>query len=137
MGIKRMALLGVAVLGLSAGAYGFADSLSVGSDSLSAGQQVTSSCQSGPMTVTYPIGSLAYDSAATASGFKVTSVSVTGVAAGCVGKTATLELTKGGDGTALVASTPVTMTLGTTTFAISGVVDAQNVTGASLVLTGA
>lgn len=136
MRTKRMILLLTTVLALSAAAYGFADSLSVGSDSLSAGQQVTASCQTGPMTVTYPVGSLTYDAAATGSGFKVTKVDVTGVAVGCVGKTASLELTKNGDGTALSSSSPVTMALGTTSFTISGVVDAKSVTGASLVITG-
>lgn len=101
MGIKRTVLLLIAVLALLAGACGFADSLTVGTDTLSAGQQVTSSCQADAMTITYPIGTLTYDSTATLSGFTVTSVSVNGMLAGGAGKIATLELTKGGNGTAL------------------------------------
>ena len=63
--------------------YGFAATLNVGTNQLSAGNATVASCQaSGTPTGTYAV---AYDS--TLASYKVSSVTVTGIDAGCATKT--------------------------------------------------
>src|SRR5690349_7090858 len=69
--------------------YGFAATLNVGTNQLSAGNASVASCQaSGTPTGTYTV---AYDS--TLSGYSVSGVTVTGIDANCHGKTPSATLT--------------------------------------------
>jgi hypothetical protein len=72
--------------------YGFAATLNVGTNQLSAGNATVASCQaSGTPTGTY---SVAYDS--TLPGYKVSGVTVTSLDAGCATKTVSVTLTGSG-----------------------------------------
>jgi hypothetical protein len=69
--------------------YGFAATLNVGTDQLSAGNAAVASCQStGTPTGTYSVG---YDS--TLPGYKISGVTVTGLDAACASKTVSVTLT--------------------------------------------
>jgi hypothetical protein len=69
--------------------YGFAATLNVGANTLSAGNATVASCQTtGTPTGTYTVG---YDSSI--SGYKVSGLTVTNLAAGCASKTVSLTLT--------------------------------------------
>ena len=110
--------------------YGFAATLNVGTNQLSAGNATVASCQaSGTPTGTY---SVAYDS--TLSGYAVSGITVTGIDAGCTGKTLSATLT-GTSGTSL----------GTVSGAIAGTslaltppahLDAKSVIGISVAING-
>src|SRR5436305_13932409 len=72
--------------------YGFAATLNVGTNQLSAGNATVASCQaSGTPTGTY---SVAYDS--TLPGYKVSGVTVTSLDAGCATKPVSVALTGSG-----------------------------------------
>jgi len=110
--------------------YGFAATLNVGSNQLSAGNATVASCQaSGTPTGTY---SIAYDS--TLPGYKVSNVNVTGIDAGCNGKTITVNLTSSTN--ASLGS--ITGTISGTSFAAAPAasVDAKLVTGVSVAING-
>ena len=131
--MKRLLFAGVTASTLAIGGYAFASSVNVSSADLSAGTTATLSCQpTTPIVVDYPMASLTYD--ASISGYKVTSINLTGVGAGCVGSTAKVELTTNDNGTALATSSVVTLTLGTNAVAIPGVVAASDITGVSIVI---
>jgi len=130
MEIKRLVLAGVIATALVGGGYALAANSNVSSESLSAGTAVTASCQSSTLTATYPSAGLSYDSSI--PGYKVTTVSLTGVAAGCVGKTAKLELT-GASNVSLGDST-ATLVLGANTFAFASPISASAVTGVAVVV---
>jgi hypothetical protein len=70
--------------------YGFAATLNVGTDQLSAGNATVASCQPAgtPATGTYAV---AYDS--TLPGYKVSGVTVTGLDAACASKPVSVTLT--------------------------------------------
>jgi fibronectin-binding autotransporter adhesin len=69
--------------------YGFAATLNVGTNQLSAGNATVASCQaSGTPTGTYAV---AYDS--TLAAYKVSSVTVTGIDTNCASKTVSVTLT--------------------------------------------
>ena len=69
--------------------YGFAATLNVGTNQLSAGNATVASCQaSGTPTGTY---SVAYDS--TLPGYKVSGVTVTNLDTNCAGKTVSVTMT--------------------------------------------
>src|SRR3954468_24370158 len=69
--------------------YGFAATLNVGTNQLSAGNATVASCQaSGTPTGTYTV---AYD--ASISAYKVSGVTVTGIDAGCATKAVSVTLT--------------------------------------------
>lgn len=133
MALKRLLLAGATASTLAIGGYAFASSVNVSSADMAAGTSATLSCQpSTPIVVDYPMAGLTYD--ASISGYKVTSIDLTGVGAGCVGATAKVELTSNDNGTPLVASSTVTLTLGTNAVAIPGVIAASDVTGVSIVI---
>jgi hypothetical protein len=110
--------------------YGFAATLNVGSNQLSAGNASVASCQaSGTPTGTY---SVAYDS--TITSYQVSGVTVTGIDVGCNGKTLSATLT-GTGGTSLGT---VSGTISGTSLALTPAahLDAKNVTGISVAING-
>jgi hypothetical protein len=86
---KRRTLFAVVLaLTIFGAVYGFAATLGVASNNLSAGNTTVASCETGSVTGTY---TTAYDS--TLPGFKVASVVVNGVSAPCATKTVSVTLT--------------------------------------------
>lgn len=130
MNFKRLLLAGLFSAALAGGGYAFAASANVASDDLSAGAAVTAACQATAITATYPAAGLSYDAAV--PGYTVAEVSLTGVTAGCVGKSAKLELT-GAEDVALGEAT-ATLVLGANTFTYVTPVSAADVTGVALVI---
>ena len=110
--------------------YGFAATLNVGSNQLSAGNASVASCQaSGTPTGTY---SVAYDS--TITSYQVSGVTVTGIDVGCNGKTLSATLTgTGGTSLGTVSGTISGASLALTPAAH---LDAKNVTGISVAING-
>ena len=112
--------------------YGFAATLNVGTNELSAGNATVASCQaSGTPTGTY---SVAYDSSIT--GYKVSGVTVTGIDAGCASKTVSVTLT--GAGGASLGSVSGTGPAGGGSLAMTpgAVISAASVTGLSVAING-
>ncbi|HZR96953.1 MAG TPA: hypothetical protein VFA56_14755 [Gaiellaceae bacterium] len=110
--------------------YGFAATLNVGTNQLSAGNATVASCQAtGTPTGTY---SVAYDS--TLGGYKVSGVTVTGIDVNCNGKSLSATLT-GSGGTNLgtlsgtVSGTSLALTPGST-------ISAALVTGVAVAING-
>jgi hypothetical protein len=86
---RRMLFASLLALTIFGAVYGFAATLNVGTNTLSAGNAAVASCQaSGTPTGTYTV---AYDS--TVPGYKVSGVTVTGMDPGCNGKTVAVTLT--------------------------------------------
>jgi hypothetical protein len=112
--------------------YGFAATLNVGTNQLSAGNATVASCQaSGTPTGTYTV---AYDS--TLPGYKVSGVTVTGIDAGCVGKTVSVALTGAAGaiiGAQLSGTAPAGGTLALTP---ASTISAALVTGVSVAING-
>jgi hypothetical protein len=112
--------------------YGFAATLNVGTNQLSAGNATVASCQaSGTPTGTY---SVAYDS--TLGGYKVSGVTVTSLDTNCAGKSVSVTLTGTGSsnlgtvtGTVPVGGGSLAMTPGST-------ISAAAVTGVSVAING-
>jgi len=132
--IKRKTLLAlVLALTIFGAVYGFAATLSVGANSLSAGNASVASCQqSGTPTGTY---SVAYDT--TTAAYKVSGVTVTGLDnTNCSGKTVSVTLT-GTSGTAILGST-MTGTVSAATLALTPgtTIAASSVTGVSVAING-
>jgi fibronectin-binding autotransporter adhesin len=112
--------------------YGFAATLNVGANQLSAGNATVASCQaSGTPTGTY---SVAYDS--TLAAYKVSGVTVTGIDTGCGNKSVSVTLTgtAGANlgtltGTAPVGGGSLALTPGST-------ISAASVTGVAVAING-
>ena len=112
--------------------YGFAATLNVGTNELSAGNATVASCQaSGSPTGTY---SVAYDSSIT--GYKVSGVTVTGIDAGCASKIVSVTLT--GSGGASLGAVSGTAPAGGGSLAMTpgSVISAASVTGLSVAING-
>ena len=112
--------------------YGFAATLNVGANALSAGNASVASCQaSGTPTGTYTVG---YDS--TLGGYKVSGVTVTGLDAGCATKAVSVTLT--GAANANLASLAGTVPAGGGSLALTpgSTVSAASVTGVSVAING-
>jgi hypothetical protein len=110
--------------------YGFAATLNVGTNQLSAGNATVASCQaSGTPTGTYTV---AYDS--TITSYEVSGVTVTGIDAGCAGKTVSVTLT----GAAGVNLGTVSGVAAGTSLALTPALhlDAKSVTGVSVAING-
>lgn len=110
--------------------YGFAATLNIGTNQLSAGNATVASCQaSGTPTGTYTV---AYDS--TLSSYEVSGVTVTGIDVNCNGKTLSATLT--GTGGSSLGS--VSGTISGTSLALTPAahLDAKNVTGISVAING-
>jgi hypothetical protein len=112
--------------------YGFAATLNVGTNQLSAGNATVASCQaSGTPTGTY---SVAYDS--TLAAYKVSGVTVTGIDTGCGSKTVSVTMTGAAGanlgtitGTAPVGGGSLALTPGST-------IAAASVTGVAVAING-
>jgi hypothetical protein len=112
--------------------YGFAATLNVGTNQLSAGNATVASCQaSGTPTGTYTV---AYDSSI--PGYKVSGVTVTGIDAGCVGKTVSVALT-GAAGAIVGAQLSGTVPAGgTLALTPASTTSAALITGVSVAING-
>jgi len=131
--IKRKTLFAfVLALTIFGAVYGFAATLSVGANQLSAGNATVAACQTGQAVGTYGI---AYDP--TLGGYKVSTVTVTGLdSANCGGKAISVTLT-GLSNTNLATLTGLVPTTGSTLpLTPSGTIDAQSVTGVSIAING-
>ena len=112
--------------------YGFAATLNVGTNQLSAGNATVASCQaSGTPTGTYTV---AYDS--TLAAYKVSGVTVTGIDAGCASKSVSVTMTGAAGanlgtitGTAPAGGGSLALTPGST-------VAAASVTGVAVAING-
>jgi len=112
--------------------YGFAATLNVGTNTLSAGNASVASCQaSGTPTGTY---SVAYDS--TLGGYKVSGVTVTGLDTNCASKAISVTLT--GTGNSNLATIAGTVPVGGGSLALTpgSTISAASVTGVSVAING-
>ena len=129
---KRTLFSVVLALTIFGAVYGFAATLNVGANTLSAGNAAVASCESvGTPTGTYAV---AYDS--TLGAYKVSGVTVTGLDAGCATKTVSVTLT--GAANANLASITGTVPAGGGSLALAPVatVSAALVTGVSVAING-
>jgi len=113
--------------------YGFAATLNVGANTLSAGNATVASCQaSGTPTGTY---SVAYDT--TTAAYKVSGVTVTSLDAGCAGKSISVTLT-GASGATNLATFTGTVPAGGGSLALTpgSTVAAASVSGVSVAING-
>jgi hypothetical protein len=129
---KRTVFSIVLALTIFGAVYGFAATLNVGANTLSAGNASVASCQaSGTPTGTYTV---AYDS--TLGGYKVSGVTVTGLDAGCATKAVSVTLT--GAANANLASLAGTVPAGGGSLALTpgSTVSAASITGVSVAING-
>ena len=129
---KRTLFATLLALTIFGAVYGFAATLSVGANTLSAGNASVASCQaSGTPTGTYTV---AYDS--TLGGYKVSGITVTGLDAGCATKAVSVTLT--GAANANLASIAGTVPAGGGSLALTpgSTVSAASVTGVSVAING-
>jgi hypothetical protein len=129
---KRTVLSIVLALTIFGAVYGFAATLNVGANTLSAGNASVASCQaSGTPTGTYTV---AYDT--TLAGYKVSGVTVTGLDAGCATKAVSVTLT--GALNANLSSLAGTVPAGGGSLALTpgSTVSAASVTGVSVAING-
>lgn len=129
---RRMVFALVLALTIFGAVYGFAATLNVGTDSLSAGNATVASCQaSGTPTGTYTV---AYDS--TIPGYKVATVVVTGLDnTNCNGKAISATLT-GAANANLATITGTVPASGNLTLTPGSSVSAAAVTGVSVAING-
>jgi hypothetical protein len=113
--------------------YGFAATLNIGTNQLSAGNATVASCQAtGTPTGTYTV---AYDSSI--SGYKVSGITVTGLDTNCASKA--ISVTLSGTGGASLLSLSGTVPVGGGSLALSpgaSVIDAKLVTGVAVAING-
>jgi hypothetical protein len=129
--VKRALFVLAAGLITFGGMFGLAASLNLTSDSLGAGTATVAACQSATMNATY---TTTYS--ATAPGYTVGTVTVTGLASTCYSKPYKVTLS-GAAGASLGEATGTTPASGTS-FAVtfSPAVSASSVTGVNLVISG-
>jgi hypothetical protein len=131
---KRTLFATLLALTIFGAVYGFAATLSVGANTLSAGNATVASCQAtGTPTGTYTI---AYDS--TLPGYKVSQVTVTGMDPACNGKTVSVTLT-GTSNASLGGGSVAYSSAGSNTTAVVGSlpsINAASVIGVSVAING-
>lgn len=129
---RRTLFAAVLALTIFGAVYGFAATLSVGSNSLSAGNVAVASCQvTGTPTGTY---TTAYDS--TIPGYKVGTVVVTGLDdTNCLGRTVSVTLT-GAASANLGSLTGIVPAAGNLTLTPGSSISAALVTGISVAING-
>jgi hypothetical protein len=132
--IKRKTLFAlVLALTIFGAVYGFAATLNVGANALSAGNATVASCQaSGTPTGTYAV---AYDT--TSAAYKISGVTVTNLDANCAGKAISVTLT-GASGATNLGTITGTVPVGGGSLALtpSGTIAAASVTGVSVAIDG-
>jgi fibronectin-binding autotransporter adhesin len=129
---KKTVFAVVLALTIFGAVYGFAATLNVGANTLSAGNAAVASCQTtGTPTGTY---SIAYDTTTTA--YKVSGVTVTGIDTGCGSKSVSVTMTGAAGanlgtltGTAPVGGGSLALTPGST-------IAAASVTGVAVAING-
>jgi hypothetical protein len=132
--IKRKTIFAlVLALTIFGAVYGFAATLNVGANTLSAGNASVASCETNTATGTYAV---AYDTATTA--YKVSGVTITGLDAACAGKAVSATITSDSGGTNLGTLTGIvpvgggSLVLGAPT----GTIGAASVSGVSVAING-
>jgi hypothetical protein len=111
--------------------YGFAASLNLNTESLGAAQTVVAGCQSGTLTASY---TSTY--AAAEPGYRVGSVTISGLTSACYGKAYKVTLSSTGDAS-LGEATGTTPSSGSSfTVTFSPAVSAAAVAGISVVISG-
>ena len=130
---KRTLFAVVLAVTIFGAVYGFAATLGISSNNLSAGNVAVASCQATPVTGTY---TTAYDS--TIPGYKVASVIVTGLSTTCGSKAVSATLTDSSNnaiaGGTLTGTAPVGG--GTLTLTPASSVSAATVAGVSVAING-
>ncbi len=129
---KRTVFALVLALTIFGAVYGFAATLNVGSNMLSAGNASVASCQaSGTPTGTY---SVAYDS--TLGGYKVSGVTVTGLDTNCASKAISVTMT--GAANANLGTIAGTVPVGGGSLALTpgSTIAAASVTGVDVAING-
>jgi hypothetical protein len=132
--MKRILIAGLATIAVSGAVFAFAASLTVTSGSLGAGSAAVSSCTASATTA-YNLGT------ATSSGYPVSSVAVSGVAAACQGKTLSVSLRDSSGNTVLGSGTATlpascTTTCPTQTVTVSGSPSASSVANVDVAVNG-
>ena len=130
---KRRTLFAVVLaLTIFGAVYGFAATLNVGANTLSAGNASVASCQAtGTPTGTYTV---AYDS--TLGGYKVGGVTVTGLDAGCATKAISVTLTGAANANLNTIAGVVPAGGGSLALTPGATVAAASVTGVSVAING-
>jgi hypothetical protein len=128
--MKRILAAILAGLFTFAGVYGLAASLNLTTDSLGSGTATVAACQAGALDATY---TTTYS--ATAPGYTVGTVTVTGLASTCYGMAYRITLSGSGN-TSLGEATGTTPSSGTSFSATFSGVSAASVTGISVVISG-
>jgi hypothetical protein len=132
---KRTLMASLVALTIFGAVYGFAATLNVGTNTLSAGNAAVASCQlTGSPTGTYTV---AYDS--TIPGYKVATVNVTGMDPNCNGKTVAVTLTGASNASLASGSAVYSSASSNTTVAIASLSAnpaASLVTGVSVAVNG-
>jgi hypothetical protein len=129
---KKTLIAVVAALTIFGAVYGFAATLNVGANQLSAGNASVASCQaSGTPTGTY---SVAYDS--TLGAYKVSGVTVTNLDTNCASKAISVTLT--GTGNSNLGTITGTVPVGGGSLALTpgSTISAASVTGVSIAING-
>jgi len=129
--MKRILAAAMAGLFTFGGVYGLAASLNVATDGLGSGDAVVAACQAGALTATY---TSTYS--ASAPGYTVATVTVTGLTASCYGKAYKITLT-GAAAASLGEATGTTPSSGSSFAAtFSPAVSAASITGVSVTISG-
>jgi hypothetical protein len=132
---KRTLFAAVLALTIFGAVYGFAATLNVNANALSAGNAAVASCQqTGTPTGTY---TLAYDS--TLHSYKVTGVTVTGMDPNCNGKTVMVTLTGSGNTSLATGNAAYSSTGSSTSVAVNTLTatpDSTLVNGVSIAING-
>ncbi len=129
--MKRVIAAALAGLFTFGGVYGLAASLNLTTDGLGAATSVVAGCQAGAMTAAY---TTSYS--ASASGYVVSTVTVSGLASTCYSKAYRISLA-GAGGASLGEVTGTTPSSGTSFAAtFSPTVSAASVVGLSVVISG-
>ena len=130
---RRVLFASVLALTIFGAVYGFAATLNVGSNTLSAGNASVASCQqTGTPTGTY---TTAYDT--TTAQYKVASVIVTGLDnTNCNGRNVSVTLTSASGATNLATLTGTVPASGNLTLTPGSTISAASVTGISVAING-
>jgi hypothetical protein len=126
--MKKRLLVGLATAGIiGGGVYGFAATLNVNSDNLGSGGDAVQSCDTGV--------DASYTAAYTATGYRVATVELSGIAALCEGESFQITLSNAADAS-MVELTGVIGATPTQSVVVGGTILAAAVEGIDVVITG-